>query len=83
MTPVRVFIDSGFTIAAYRKRDINHEQAMKTMTNVLEKDQLVLYELILAEIVTFFFCKDGYQDVLRIMTALNASVGDERTCDLL
>lgn len=56
---------------------------MKTMTNVLEKDQLVLYELILAEIVTFFFCKDGYQDVLRIMTALNASVGDERTYDLL
>jgi predicted nucleic acid-binding protein len=73
VTSVRVFVDSGFMIAAYRKRDVNHERARKTLALVLENDLLVMNELILAEIVTFFRRRDGYPDALRILEALKAS----------
>jgi predicted nucleic acid-binding protein len=63
-------VDSGFFIAAFRKRDKNHESAQINLKKILSKYKIIISELIANEVLTFIRRKDGYYEAVRASKAL-------------
>jgi predicted nucleic acid-binding protein len=58
-----VFIDTGFWIALFDKRDTNHPLAASSLKSLLEKSHLYLSDFIVFETVTYLNCSIKRHDL--------------------
>ena len=63
-------VDSGFFIAAFRKKDKNHESAQINLKNIFKNFQIIINELIAHEVLTYIRRKDGHYEAVRASKAL-------------
>lgn len=63
-------VDSGFFIAAFRKKDKNNEAAQVSFKKIFEKFQININELIAHEVLTYIRRKDGHYEAVRASKAL-------------
>lgn len=70
----RVFIDTGFWIALFDRRDANHIFAQENLSSLLGNSRLYMSDFILFEILTYLNCSVKRHDLaIRFLTRVQKS----------